>query len=39
MDLNEMIEKMKAHPDYEKMGMITSHLGVVRGTSRDGQTV
>ena len=39
MDLNTMIENMKAHPEYEKMGMIASHLGVVRGTSRDGQTV
>lgn len=39
MDLNKMIESMKAHPEYEKMGMIASHLGVVRGTSRDGQNV
>lgn len=39
MDLNKMIESMKTHPEYEKMGMIASHLGVVRGTSRDGQTV
>jgi len=39
MDLNMMIGKLKAHPEYEKMGMIASHLGVVRGTSRDGQTV
>jgi molybdopterin synthase catalytic subunit len=39
MDLNKMIEKLKAHPEYEKMGMIASHLGVVRGTSRDGQSV
>ena len=39
MDLNKMVECMKAHPEYEKMGMIASHLGVVRGTSRDGQNV
>jgi molybdopterin synthase catalytic subunit len=39
MDLNRMIESLKAHPEYEKMGMIASHLGVVRGTSRDGQAV
>ncbi len=39
MDLNKMINSMKGHPEYEKMGMIASHLGVVRGTSRDGQTV
>jgi molybdopterin synthase catalytic subunit len=39
MDLRGMIERLKAHPEYEKMGMIASHLGVVRGTSRDGQSV
>ncbi len=39
MDLNKMIDSMKRHPEYEKMGMIASHLGVVRGTSRDGQMV
>ncbi len=39
MDLNKMIESIKRHPEYKKMGMIASHLGVVRGTSRDGQTV
>ena len=39
MDLSKMIESVKAHPEYKKMGMIASHLGVVRGTSRDGQTV
>ena len=39
MDLNKMIEHLKVHPEYEKMGMIASHLGVVRGTSRDGQIV
>lgn len=39
MDLNGMVEKMKAHPEYPKMGMIASHLGVVRGTSLDGRGV
>ena len=39
MDLNKMIEGMKRHPKYEMMGMIASHLGVVRGTSRDGKAV
>jgi molybdopterin synthase catalytic subunit len=39
MDLNKMIDIMKRHPEYEKMGMIASHLGVVRGTSRNGQAV
>jgi len=39
MDLNKMIETIKAHPEREKLGMIASHLGVVRGTSRDGRAV
>jgi molybdopterin synthase catalytic subunit len=39
MDLNKMIETMKEHPDYAKMGMIASHLGVVRGTSLNGKEV
>ncbi len=39
MDLDRMIEKIKAHPKREKLGMIASHLGVVRGTSRDGRAV
>jgi molybdopterin synthase catalytic subunit len=39
MDLNKMIDSMKRHPEYEKMGMIASHLGVVRRTSRNGQMV
>ncbi|MBN1832374.1 MAG: molybdenum cofactor biosynthesis protein MoaE [Deltaproteobacteria bacterium] len=39
MDLNKMIDRMKRHPEYTKMGMIASHLGVVRGTSRDGRNI
>ncbi len=39
MDLNKMIEKLKAHPENEKIGMIASHLGIVRGVSRDGRDV
>ncbi|MBN1848117.1 MAG: molybdenum cofactor biosynthesis protein MoaE [Deltaproteobacteria bacterium] len=39
MDLEKMIEKIKNHPDSSKMGMIASHLGIVRATSRDGQRV
>jgi molybdopterin synthase catalytic subunit len=39
MDLNKMIEKLKAHPDSEKIGMIASHLGIVRGVSRNGRDV
>lgn len=39
MDLNKLIEKMKKHPAFHEMGMIASHLGVVRGTSLDGRKV
>ncbi len=39
MDMNKMIESLKARPDFHKMGMIASHLGVVRGTSLNGQKV
>ena len=37
--LNKMIQAIKAHPDYPKIGMIASHLGVVRGISLNGKTV
>jgi len=39
MDINRMIQTIKKHPDYPKMGMIASHLGVVRETSLDGRKV
>jgi len=39
MDLNKMIERVKKSTDPSKVGMITSHLGVVRQTSRDGREV
>ena len=39
MDMNKMIDSLKARPDFHKMGMIASHLGVVRGTSLNGQDV
>lgn len=39
IDLNRMIQTLKEHPDYSKMGMIASHLGVVRGNSLNGQEV
>lgn len=39
MDLNAMIQTLKEHPEYPKMGMIASHLGVVRGSSLSGQEV
>ena len=39
MKLHEMIETLKTHPEAAKIGMIASHLGIVRGTSRDGRGV
>ena len=39
MTADDLISKIKAHPEYEKVGMILCHNGVVRGTSRDGRKV
>ena len=39
MDMNSIIDAFKKHPYYPKMGMIASHLGVVRETSLDGRKV
>jgi molybdopterin synthase catalytic subunit len=39
MDIQEMVNTLKGHPDSNKIGMIATHLGVVRGTSRGGEGV
>ena len=39
MELAPLIDRIKSHPDYARVGMILCHNGVVRGTSRDGQRV
>jgi molybdopterin synthase catalytic subunit len=39
MGLESLIERVKSHPDYPKVGMILCHNGVVRETSRDGRPV
>jgi molybdopterin synthase catalytic subunit len=39
MDIGNMIETIKAHPEYRNVGMIASHCGIVRSFSRDGSTV
>jgi molybdopterin synthase catalytic subunit len=39
MSLDSFIDKIKAHPDASKIGMILSHTGIVRGTSRNGRPV
>jgi molybdopterin synthase catalytic subunit len=39
MDISKMMDAIKRHPDFDKVGMILCHNGVVRGTSRDGRGV
>lgn len=39
MDIQKAIEKIRNHPDSHRIGMIASHLGIVRGSSRDGREV
>jgi molybdopterin synthase catalytic subunit len=39
MGLMELIGRIKARPDYDRVGMILCHNGVVRGTARDGREV
>ena len=39
MNINEMIAKVKAHPDYSKVGMTLIHNGVVREATREGRGV
>jgi len=39
MHLTELIKTIKKHPDFQKVGMILCHNGVVRRTSRDGRKV
>ena len=39
MDIQNMIQRARQHPETGKIGMIASHLGIVRATSRDGRPV
>ena len=39
MNPANLIDQIKKHKDFEKVGMILCHNGVVRGTSRDGRKV
>lgn len=39
MNIEKMIKRVKDHPESAKMGMIASHLGVVRETSLKGGAV
>lgn len=39
MEIEKIIEKIKNHEDSSSIGMIASHLGIVRGFSRNGRDV
>lgn len=39
MKLQEIIDEIKQRPDADRIGMILSHTGIVRGSSRDGRQV
>lgn len=39
MNLTDLVAQVKRHPDFNKVGMILCHNGVVRGSSRDGKPV
>lgn len=39
MDINLLIEQIKKHPHFSRVGMILCHNGVVRRNSRDGRNV
>jgi molybdopterin synthase catalytic subunit len=39
MDINKMMQEIKNHPDFDRVGMVLCHNGVVRATSRDGREV
>jgi molybdopterin synthase catalytic subunit len=38
-DLNEAIERIKTRPEAAGIGMVLAHQGIVRGSSRTGETV
>lgn len=39
MILVQMMEQIKMHPDFHRVGMVLCHNGVVRATSRNGRKV
>ena len=39
MEIMNLIDRIKQHPDYHRAGMILCHNGVVRETSREGRKV
>ena len=39
MDISRMIRTLRQHPESQKIGMIATHLGIVRGNSRRGRKI
>jgi len=39
MNIDQMLKAVKKHPESSKMGMIASHMGLVRETSLNGSSV
>jgi molybdopterin synthase catalytic subunit len=39
MDTQHLIDSVKEHPEFDRVGMILCHNGIVRATSRDGRRV
>lgn len=39
MQAIDIMDKIKSHPSFSKVGMVLFHCGVVRSTSRDGKIV
>jgi len=39
MQIAELLRRIKNHPDFDRVGMVLCHNGVVRGFSRDGRRV
>jgi molybdopterin synthase catalytic subunit len=39
INVEDLLNKIRSHPESHKMGMVASHLGIVRGTSRSGDKV
>jgi molybdopterin synthase catalytic subunit len=39
MDINTLIDKIQNHPKYAQVGMVLTHMGIVRNTSLTGKKV
>jgi len=39
MDISTTMDAIKSHPDFDKVGMVLCHNGVVPATTRDGRKV